>query len=350
MLLPTVVLHKDRTQLSEASCGLEAAPQPQAQLPLHVHCQSPRGSEVIARWSQLYRGLPTLWYSFDMKANSRTFMTGSILVFCAAATFAACGTESDPSLFPDGGSSGSSGSSGESSGFIPFPDASGRDGASGDGSCTPQLIGLARDFRGADEPMGHADFESVVGARTGLDPNMVQVDLGADKKPVFSGPSKSQTTKANFDQWFRDTPGVNLTEEVTLPFIIDAAGKTVFDTTAFYPLDSKGFGNTPGRAHNYGFTYELHTEFLYQGGEVFNFRGDDDVWVFVNGKRIIDLGGVHVAESASITIDAVATAIGITKGQSYPLDFFFAERHTVESNFRFETTLKFVNCAPILPR
>jgi fibro-slime domain-containing protein len=284
-----------------------------------------------------------------MKSTTRRFLAGFFMVVGAA--FTACGTESEPSLFPDGGMGSSSGSSGESSGFLPFPDASGRDGSQGaDGSCTPQLIGLARDFRGADEPMGHADFESVVGGRTGLDPNMVQVELGADKKPVFSGPTKSQTTKANFDQWFRDTPGVNLTEEVTLPFVIDAAGKTVFDTTAFYPLDSKAFGNTPGRAHNYGFTYELHTEFLYQGGEVFNFRGDDDVWVFVNGKRIIDLGGVHVAESASVAIDAVAAAIGITKGQAYPLDFFFAERHTVESNFRFETTLKFVNCAPILPR
>jgi fibro-slime domain-containing protein len=284
-----------------------------------------------------------------MKPITRTFMAGSFLVFCVSLAFPACGTDSDPSLFPDGGMGSSS--SGESSGFVPFPDASGRDGAPGaDGSCTPQLTGLARDFRGANEPMGHPDFESVVDSRTGLDPNMVQVGLGADKKPVFNGPTKSQTTKDNFDQWFRDTPGVNLTEEVTLPFVIDAAGKTVFDTTAFYPLDAKGFGNTPGRAHNYGFTYELHTEFLYQGGEVFNFRGDDDVWVFVNGKRIIDLGGVHQTESASVTIDAIAAGIGIAKGQAYPLDFFFAERHTVESNFRFETTLKFVNCAPILPR
>jgi fibro-slime domain-containing protein len=36
------------------------------------------------------------------------------------------------------------------------------------------------------------------------------------------------------------------------------------------------------------------------------------------------------------------------KGQTYALDFFFAERHTVESNFRLETTLKFTNCAPII--
>ena len=47
-------------------------------------------------------------------------------------------------------------------------------------------------------------------------------------------------------------------------------------------------------------------------------------------------------------LDQEAARLGITKGQTYAFDFFFAERHTVESNFRLETTLKFVNCAPIV--
>jgi fibro-slime domain-containing protein len=62
------------------------------------------------------------------------------------------------------------------------------------------------------------------------------------------------------------------------------------------------------------------------------------------------LGGVHGPESAVVDIDAIAAQIGITPGNAYPFDFFFAERHTSDSNFRMETTLKFVNCNPILPR
>jgi fibro-slime domain-containing protein len=262
--------------------------------------------------------------------------------------FVACSSK-DGSLFPEGGGP----DAGVDAPFgVDLIDVGlGGDGGNpnGDSSCTPQLVGVLRDFRGADEPGGHPDFESVVDGRTGLDLNSVSETLGADRKPVFNGPSKSTTTKANFDQWFRDTAGVNKTERITLPFVIEASGRTTFDSAAFFPLDGKGFGNTPNQTHNYGFTYELHTEFLYRGGEQFTFRGDDDVWVFVNNKRIIDLGGVHSAETASVNVDALASQLGIVKGQAYPFDFFFAERHTVESNFRLETTLKFVNCEPILP-
>jgi fibro-slime domain-containing protein len=70
----------------------------------------------------------------------------------------------------------------------------------------------------------------------------------------------------------------------------------------------------------------------------------------VNGLRIVDLGGVHGAQDATVNIDAEAARLGITKGTAYAFDFFFVERHTTESNFRLETSLKFVNCDPILPQ
>ncbi|MEO7093955.1 MAG: fibro-slime domain-containing protein, partial [Polyangiales bacterium] len=63
-----------------------------------------------------------------------------------------------------------------------------------------------------------------------------------------------------------------------------------------------------------------------------------------NGKLVIDLGGVHGAEDAEVDLDARAAELGITKGKVYPLDFFFAERHTSESTFRIDTTLDFVSC------
>ena len=91
--------------------------------------------------------------------------------------------------------------------------------------------------------------------------------------------------------------------------------------------------------HNFHFTTELHGSFVYRGGELFSFTGDDDVFVFVNNVLALDLGGVHGPESASIDFDAMAGTLGIATGNTYPIAVFHAERHTTESHFRMVTTI-----------
>lgn len=60
----------------------------------------------------------------------------------------------------------------------------------------------------------------------------------------------------------------------------------------------------------------------------------------MNGHLGIDLGGVHVPLTRTIDMDAVAADLGLEIGETYPLDFFFAERHTTLSNFRIETSIE----------
>ncbi|MEO7427440.1 MAG: chitobiase/beta-hexosaminidase C-terminal domain-containing protein, partial [Fibrobacteria bacterium] len=98
----------------------------------------------------------------------------------------------------------------------------------------------------------------------------------------------------------------------------------------------------PNKTHDFGFTMEFHANFTYFKGQAqtFSFRGDDDVWVFINGKRVIDLGGIHNAQDASVNLDSLAAAINLTDSLVYPLDFFFAERHTTTSKLRITTTLE----------
>ena len=237
-----------------------------------------------------------------------------------------------------------------------------------DPGCTV-LSAIVRDFSAAEQPMGHADFETFAAAEA--TPGLVQASLGSDSKPVYTGlcelgaddatcPYGQQTTsQAAFEQWYRYDATVNLPHLLRVSLEPGANGVLAFDSAvpdasqlgedgAFFPLDGAGFGEQ-GEEHNFHFTTELHVEFAYRGGETFTFMGDDDVWIFVNGTLAIDLGGVHPAQTSSIDLDQDAALLGLSPNNVYRLDLFHAERRTTESNFSIETTLELTNCGLFVP-
>ena len=63
------------------------------------------------------------------------------------------------------------------------------------------------------------------------------------------------------------------------------------------------------------------------------------MWVFINRQLAIDLGGTHSRLSAEVALDDFAARGGLARGGIYPLHFFFAERHTVESHFTLRTSI-----------
>jgi len=246
------------------------------------------------------------------------------------------------------------------------------------------LTGVVRDFKERSVAGGHPDFEAVPAGGYGHYMKNVAEMLDADGKPVYTGSGKkvaSQwkdkngrplhpslfnsskgdvagswgaadmggiTSAASFAQWFRTVPGVNMAKDLSITlqrqpnsnvYVFDDRTDPNFaNLGGFFPINNQLFGNSAGDNKNFHFTYDLATTFIYKPGQgqVFKFRGDDDVWVFINGKCVIDIGGVHSAVEQTVELDRLANLV---PGGVNTLHFFFAERHRTQSNFRIETTI-----------
>jgi len=245
-----------------------------------------------------------------------------------------------------------------------------------------ELTGVVRDFKAHGTTNGHPDFQRynrghtvglvedyldedgkpVLRDSTGqrvrtqfrdadgnnINPALYSSDLGDSMGTLRGQSGPSITSPESFRSWFRDDPSYNLS--ATHDILLErqpGTNKYVFhmhddrDKTGiqgFFPADGKLWNDHNEQyGHNYYLTFELETEFVYQADkdQTFTFVGDDDVWVFVNGQLVIDLGGVHGAVSQTIDL----SRLGLEDGQKCTLTLFFAERHTTRSNFRVETTL-----------
>ena len=204
-----------------------------------------------------------------------------------------------------------------------------------------------RDFK-----LDNVLFDGSIGSQEGL----VGEILGTDKKPIYNLPLWQElygetVTQEKVNAFFNDVPGYNMSTKKTLTMKPDGEGYWVIDSSidengeyadGFFPIDNELFGNEEYE-HNYHFSVEIHTRFKYVQGATFEFSGDDDVWVFFNGKRVIDLGGIHGAESATVSMEEIAPSLGVKVGDIIDFDMFYMERCYSGSNMYIRTNFDFLN-------
>ena len=96
-----------------------------------------------------------------------------------------------------------------------------------------------------------------------------------------------------------------------------------------------------GGRHNFSFAVKIQAKFEYVPGQYFDFYGDDDVWVFIDRRLAVDIGGQHTQAAGAVLLDTIGQNTGDTlvPGKMYDFHIFYAERHTSQSNFRMHTSI-----------
>ncbi len=210
----------------------------------------------------------------------------------------------------------------------------------------------------------------------------VQYDTAAGTISLISGDSKDNIYS-----------GANKTTRFPFLPVTDAEGDYAGETVTYFAEDQSASVMPEGEGYanrNFNYVLQANGEFIYQYGDdlFFNFAGDDDVYLFINDELVLDIGAAHAITTVNMNMNdyvleaqqilaplaaygyvagmpeedfaAVLTAakaagatdstisdaqylrwhrLNLVDGQSYPIDFYYMERHGWGANMRIATNI-----------
>jgi fibro-slime domain-containing protein len=219
---------------------------------------------------------------------------------------------------------------------------------------------------------GHYDMsDSPLASGTGYRSDVVLYTYDTNSVPIWTGTVPAYQDDASLKQWWNDVPQVNQTFTSVLELASLGGNTYQYETKVhkldgdFFPLDALNpaqkslcnltpywnekffpgcvgdqylfpprvqsssdcpFGdqyedgcwlpNLTGQLHDYYFTYELFTYVAYDAvaGITLQVSGTDDIFVFINGRLVLDLGGTHSSYPGKVTLTGAGGTASITEG------------------------------------
>jgi fibro-slime domain-containing protein len=158
-----------------------------------------------------------------------------------------------------------------------------------------------------------------------------------DTPPVLGASDAAGVNSAQtFNQWFQDTVGVNESAQERLLFSQDETGAWEFEADDFRPIDGQLLSEGQAGA-NRNFTLDLDGQFNYSPctGQFFEFEGDGDALVYVDGKLVLELAGNNAGVEQRVDIDR----LNLDPGTTHRLQFFYAQRSCSASSFHVRTSI-----------
>ena len=218
---------------------------------------------------------------------------------------------------------------------------------------------------GATMPLFDADWLTTNNFATIVNSEFPMRKTTQNNVPYYEFDSAAKDT-IWFSGYGSDTLTTNYGNRDT-DFVYDAVSnfseEKVENGVGFFPFDASmtNGGTTKNNANDYGFGMRTDIEFnvgkdgkINGVDQVFNFTGDDDLWVYIDGKLVLDLGGAHKKAEGSIDFSTKTVTVrtgtksvnNVTRNTSFEfynqdpskthtLTMFYMERGMIESNLKF---------------
>ena len=161
---------------------------------------------------------------------------------------------------------------------------------------------------------------------TTIEKGLVEFGLGDDYLPVAVGgqltPNRGVKGE-NFARWYNAVDGKSTSYAGVLQMNYRSAGaEFTFYSDDFYPLDEAEFSagdmvNMDGHNHLFTMNFAVPFTVVAEGNEYFEVKADDDTFVYVGDKLVLDMGGIHAATTGRFLILESGEIYAATEGEDY---------------------------------